>query len=83
MSSPMDIDKKWKYILILGKSTTQELDDTTLAVEAQYLINFSRPKIKFSLSLHFNCQNSFLFANPSKIYQLKAKNSEIKNISFA
>ena len=28
--------------------------------------------------LHFNGSNSFLFVNIAKIYQLKAKNSEIK-----
>ena len=50
----------------------------TLAAEIQYLINFTRPSIKFCLSLHYNDGNSFLFVNATKIYQFKAKDSEIK-----
>ena len=30
------------------------------------------------LSLHYNGSNSFLFVNATKIYQFKAKDSEIK-----
>ena len=49
-----------------------------LAAETQYSINFTRPGIKFCLSLHYNGSNSFLFVNATKIYQFKAKDSEIK-----
>ena len=49
-----------------------------LVAETQYPINFTRPGIKFSLSLHYNGSNSFLFVNATKIYQFKAKDSEIK-----
>ena len=31
------------------------------------------------LSLHYNISNSFLFVNATKIYQFKAKDSEIKD----
>ena len=34
------------------------------------------------LSLHYNGSNSFLFANAVKMYQFKAKDSEIKPYSF-
>ena len=54
MSSSVHIDNKKKDILILGKCTTQELDDTTLSAEAQYSINFSRSNKKFCLILHYN-----------------------------
>ena len=56
------------------------LDDTTLTTEAKYPINFKQPNKRFVLSLHYNRSNSFLFANATKIYQFKAKNSEIKDI---
>ena len=36
MSSSVHIDNKKKDILILGKSPTKGLDDTTLIAEAQY-----------------------------------------------
>ena len=67
-----------KDILILGFGPAQGLDDTTLTVEAKYSINVSRSNRKFCLSLHYNGSNSFLFVNATNIYQLKAKDSEIK-----
>ena len=56
------------------------LDDTTLTTEAKYPINFKQPNKRFVLSLHYNRSNSFLFVNATKIYQSKAKNSEMKDI---
>ena len=77
-SSSVHTDNRNKDILILGKGPTQGLDDTTLTAEAEYSINFSRSNRKFCLSLHYNGNNSFLFFNATKIYQFKAKNSEIE-----
>ena len=82
MSAPVHIDNKRKDILILGKGPRQRLDDTTLTAETQHSINFSRSNRKFCLSLHYNTSNSFLFANATKIYQFKAKDSEIKKTSL-
>ena len=82
MSSSAHIDNKVKYILILGEGPTQGLDDTTLTVEAKYPINFTQSGKIFVLSLHFNGNNSFLFANASKIYQLKAKDFEVKDYAL-
>ena len=67
ISSSVHIDNKKKG-----------LDDSTLTIEAQYSFNFSRSNRKFCLSLHYNGSNSFLFVNATKIYQFKAKDSEIK-----
>ena len=67
-----------KNILILGEGPTQGLDDTTLTTEAEYSINFTQSRQRFALSLHYNGSNSFLFVNATKIYQFKAKDSEIK-----
>ena len=47
MSSSMHIDIKNKIILILGEGPTQGLDDTTLATQAKYTINFTQPRIRF------------------------------------
>ena len=82
MSSSVYIDNKNKDILILGEGSTQGLDDTTLTAEAKYLTNFSRSNKKFCLKLHFNWRNSFLFVNTTKIYQFKAKDSEIKDYAL-
>ena len=78
MGSSVHIDNKKKDILILGIGPTQGLDDTTLTVETQYSINFSKSNRKFCLSLHCNGSNSFLFVNAIKIYQFKGNDSEIK-----
>ena len=74
----MHVDNKKKDILIVGKGPTQGLDDTTFTAEAKYSINFSKANIKFYLSLYYNVSKSYLFANATKIYQFKAKDSEIK-----
>ena len=78
MSSSVHIDNKKKDILIFGFGPTQGLDDTASTAEAQYSINFSGTNVKFWLSLHDNKNNNFLFVNATKIYQFKAKDSEIK-----
>ena len=58
MSSSVHINNKRNYILILGKSLTQRLDDTTLTTEAIYSLYFSRSNRKFCLILHYNEGNS-------------------------
>ena len=82
MSSSVHIDNKKKDISILGKNPTQRLDDTTLKAEAEDSINFLRSNRKFCISLYYNGNNSFLFANATKIYHFKANYSEIKNYPF-
>ena len=42
-------------------------------------ISFSKAKTNFSLSLHYNVNNSYLFVNRKEIYKLKADN---ENINF-
>ena len=79
MSSSVHVDNKKKDILIVGNGPTQGLDDTTITAEIKYHISFTQSGIKFVLSLHYNGSNSFLFANATQIYKLKAENSEIKD----
>ena len=42
------------YILIVGKSLTQGLDDIKLTAEKKYSITFTVTGKKFCLSLHYN-----------------------------
>ena len=86
MSSSVQIGHKKKDTLILGKGPTQGLDNidnTMLTAEAQYLINFSRSNRKFCCSLHYNWGNSF-FLMLQKCINLQniAKDSEIKKHSL-
>ena len=76
MSSSSKIDNRKKYILILGKGPTQELEHT-LSAEKQYSIKFTKKNTKFCLSLHYNGENSYLFVNGTEIIKFKAKDSEI------
>ena len=59
MSSSRHIDKKGKYMFILGKGPTQGLNNTTLTPKIQYSINFARPNIIFFFSLSYNGSNCF------------------------
>ena len=79
MISSVHIDNNGKDILIRSEVPTQGVDDITLSAEAIYPTNFTQPSKRFVLSLHYNGSNTFLFVNATKIYQFKAKNSEIKN----
>ena len=79
MSSFVQIVNKIKNIVILGEGPAQGLDDTALTAGAIYPVNFTEPKKSFVLSLHYN---SFLFVNATKIYQLKAKYSEIRDYTL-
>ena len=42
-----------------------------------YSTNFTLANKKFSLSLHYNGDNSYLFVNGKEIINFKAKDSEI------
>ena len=66
--------------LVLGKSLTLGLNDTTITAEVECSIYFSRARRKFCLSLNYNGNSNFLFVNTTKIYQFKKKTSEINHI---
>ena len=54
------VHNKKKNILVLGESTTQDLDNTTITAAAKCSINFSY---------------NFLYVIATKMYQFKAKDS--------
>ena len=82
MSSSVHIDNKGKDNLILSELPTQGLNDTKLTTEAKYTINFTQSGKRFVLSLHYYGSSNFLFVNATKIYQFKAKSSEIKDYAL-
>ena len=82
MSSSVHIGNKIKDILVLDKGPTEGFDGIAFTAEALYPINFMQPGKRFTLSLHFNGSNSFLFVNDTNVYQFKAKDSEIKIYSL-
>ena len=69
-----------KDILVLGITPAQGLDDASTAVQAKYSVDFGESGKRFVLSLHHNGSNSFSFVNATKIYQFKAKYSDIYSL---
>ena len=63
---------------ILGEGPTQGLDGTKLVLNCRKKssVNFTENN-KFSLSLHSNGTNDYLFVNGTKIIKFNAKDSEI------
>ena len=51
----------------------------TLVLEKKFNINFTKASTKFCLSLHYNADDSYLFANGKEIVKFKADN---KNVNF-
>ena len=74
MNSSLHIDNKKKDTLILGKGSTNGLDDPA---EKQYNTNFTEQQIKLCLRWHHNRVNSYIFVTSVGINIFKAKDSEI------
>ena len=82
MTSYVHIDNKGNDILNLDEGPMQGLNDITLTAEVKYPINFTQSRKRFVLSLHYNRSSSFLFVNATKVYQFKAKDSDIKDYAL-
>ena len=72
LSSSIKIDKRKKYILILGKGPKQRLEHT-LSAEKIHSINFTENNKKFCLSLYYNGANSYLFIKVQALLNSKQK----------
>ena len=82
MSSYVHVDNKKKDILVLGGFPTQDVDNIMITTEAKHPNNFTELRKRFVLSLHYNGSLDFSFVNAVKMYQFKAKVSEIKPYPF-
>ena len=78
ISSYVHVDNKKKDILVVDDEPTQILDYVKITAEAKDHTNITESEKRFVLSLHFNGSKSFLIVNAVKMYQFKAKDSEIK-----
>ena len=76
ISSSVHANNKTKNILVLGKDFAQGLDNTTIYGEKLYSINFTKNNKRFSLSLYYNGDNSYLLVNGTEIHKFKAKELE-------
>ena len=94
----LQVKKLQKNVIIFGAylSLSVHIDNKRRYLNSWWRINtrirwyhikkrsliFTQPNKRFALSLYFNRDNSFLFANAKKTYQFKAKDSKIKDYAL-
>ena len=76
MSSSTKIANRKKDILILGKGSTHELEQT-LSAEKYIPLILQKKNKTFCLNLHYNKENSYLYVNGTEIIKFKSKDPEI------
>ena len=76
MSSYTHSNNRASNILVFGKDFIQGINGTTFNAEKVYSINFGATRARFSLSLHYNGDNSYLFVSGKEMIKFKAKDSE-------
>ena len=76
MSFSKHANNKANNIYVMGKDYIQKINDTTIYAEKMFYRNFTDPGHKLMLSLHYNGDNSYLFANGRE--ELKCKKKTIK-----
>ena len=79
MSSSIHATNRANNIYVMGKEFIQGINDTTIYVEKLFHNNFTEFGVKFVLSLHYNGDNSYLFANGRQELKFKAKDDQIIN----
>ena len=63
----------------MGKAFIQGINDTTIYTEKEFHNNFTEFGLKFVLNLHYNGDNSYLFANGIQELKFKAKDDQVIN----
>ena len=61
----------------MGEGLVQGIHDTTLYAEKNYWRNFTDPRKKFIISLHYNGDESYLFVNGRQEFKFKAKTDQL------
>ena len=76
-SSLVHANNKANNIYVIGDLFVQGISDTTLYAEKIYSQNFTQSSKKFVLSLHYNGNDSYLFANGRQELKFKAKDDQL------
>ena len=79
MRSSIHATNRANNIYVMGKDFIQGINDTTIYAEKLFHNNFTEFGVKFVLSLHYNGDNSYLFANGRQELKFKAKDDQIIN----
>ena len=78
-SSSTHATNRANNIYVMGKDFIQGINDTNIYAEKQFRNNFTKFGLKFVLSLHYNGDNSYLFANGRQELKFKAKDDQLIN----
>ena len=70
-TSSSHVDNCKKNFLALEEGPTFRVNGSFGSPEKKCSINFTKANTKFCLSLHYNADNSYLFANGKKSFSLK------------
>ena len=79
MSSSNHATNRANNIYVMGKEFIQGINDTTIYAEKLFYNNFIEFGVKFVLRLHYNGDNSYLFANGRQELKFKAKDDQLIN----
>ena len=77
MSSSVHATNRANNIYVMGKEFIQGINDTTIYAEKLFHNNFTEHGVKFVLSLHYNVDDSYLFANGRQELKFKAKDDQL------
>ena len=77
MSFSVHATNRANNIYVMGETFVQGINDTTTYTEKKFYRNFTDPGKKFELSLHYNGDNSYLFANGRQELKFKAKTDQL------
>ena len=78
-SSSVHATNRANNIYVMGKDFIQGINGTTVYAEKLFHNIFTEFGVKFILSLHYNGDNSYLFANGRQELKFKAKDDQIIN----
>ena len=76
-SSSIHARNRANNIYAMGKEFIQGINDAIIYAEKLFHNNFTEFEVKFVLSLHYNGDNSYLFANGTQELKFKAKDDQI------
>ena len=78
-SSSIHATNRANNIYVMDKDFIQGINDTTIYAEKLFHNNFTEIGLKLVLSLHYNGDNSYLFANGRQELKFKAKDDQLIN----
>ena len=77
MTNSKHVNNQTKDVLVLGEGLIQKIDDITIFAEKTYSPNFTVANQASCLSLHYNGDDSYLFANGKEFIKFKAKKQSV------